>query len=914
MSDLPLSAIPDDPAALHARIAALERTVVLLETTLREQTILLQHVSDAIIVTDCRAPFLIQRWEGGAARIYGWSAGEAIGQSLSDLIGSVRYLDETTTAVALAALIAQGQWTGMVFHRHRDGHELLVELATHVRRGPDGVPETLVAVSRDVTERVRAAQAQAHLAAIVESSPEAIMSTTPEGTVVSWNAGAEQVYGYSAAEVIGQSISLIIPAELRDELDGLYARLRSGERIALFETVRVRKDGRRIAVALTISPVLNLEGTVSGFAAIARDITERKQVEAVLHQERDFSTAVLDTVGALVIVLDRDGRIVRFNRACEQLTGYTFDEMRGQQPWDLLLLPEELAGVQATFADLCAGHFPNSYENAWRTRKGERRQISWANTVLCDATGVPEFIIGTGIDITEQQRAMAALRESEAKFRSLFTSSMFGIMLCELNGLIWEANDAFLSMLGYTRDELVAGQLDWRQLTSSEFAAADEYACAELRVFGHSTPFEKAYRRKDGTLVPVLIGAVRVLDRPQSYAAYVVDLTERKRLEMQLAQAQRMDSVGRLAGGIAHDFNNLLAAIGGYTELVLETLAPGDPLWVDLVEVRKATTRAAELTRQLLTFARKQPNAPQVLDLASSIHELAPLLRQAVGEAIVLHMQTAPDLWLVRFDLGQIEQVLLNLALNARDAMPEGGTLTITLQNVVLDTWEATGRGGVVPGEYVRISVRDTGVGMSPEVQAKAFEPFFTTKGPKKGSGLGLASCYGIVRQHGGTIRLVSQVGRGTTVQIDLPRALEPVRAQETADQAVDLPRGTETVLLVEDNDAVRALAARILRNLGYTVLEAPDGVVALEVAANYPNPIQLVLSDVVMPHLGGIALAARLSAERPKLKLILMSGYAGGDATGAEQEAAWPCLDKPFTSQMLAQVVRAVLDETSIH
>jgi PAS domain S-box-containing protein len=552
---------------------------------------------------------------------------------------------------------------------------------------------------------------------------------------------------------------------------------------------------------------------------------------------------------------------------------------------------------------------PEPSEHRMLARDGREVWVRDETVGIQDDLSRAVYVLGITQDITARRQAEAALRASEAKFRSLFRSSMFGIILCEQGGKIWEANDAFLTMMGYTRAELLAGQLDWRKLTPPEFEAIDDHALVELQTLGHCTPFEKAYRRKDGALVPILLGAVCMPEQPHAYAAYVVDLTERKRLEMQVVQAQRLDSVGRLAGSIAHDFNNLLLAIGGYTELVLDALEPTDALRADLLEVRKATARAATLTQQLLTFARHQPHALQISDLATGIHDLIPLLRQALGEATALQIQIAPDLWPVRADLAQIEQVLLNLTLNARDAMPSGGKLAITAANVVLGQRETAEREDAPPGDYVRISVRDTGVGMPPEVQARAFEPFFTTKGLGKGTGLGLASCYGIVRQHSGTISITSQAGQGTTVQIQLPRASTPAAVPAGAEQAASLSRGTETLLLVEDEAAVRAMAARMLRQQGYTILEAGDGRAALQVAASYPEPIQLLLTDVVMPEMSGVALAEQLTAARPGLRVLLMSGYTDGAIATTEPTNTWPRLQKPFTRRALVDAVRGLLD-----
>jgi PAS domain S-box-containing protein len=404
---------------------------------------------------------------------------------------------------------------------------------------------------------------------------------------------------------------------------------------------------------------------------------------------------------------------------------------------------------------------------------------------------------------------------------------------------------------------------------------------------------------------------VRNQDAPiLGVGAIVMDITERKRLEAQFLQAQKMEGVGQLAGGIAHDFNNLLTAITGYAEMARDSLASDDLIRQDLDEILKAAGRATSLTRQLLAFARKQNIEPHALNLNDLILEIDKLLRRLIGEDIELVVLPAPDLGMVKADPGQIEQVLVNLAINARHAMPGGGKLTIETRNVVLDEEEARQYLGVAPGAYIFLAISDTGVGMDPETQAHLFEPFFTTKGPGQGTGLGLATCYGIVKQHGGHISAYSELGHGTTFKIYLPRAAGPAPAGSARDETRELPRGSEFVLVTEDEPAVRAMAARVLRQQGYRVLEAANGDEALRIAEQRDEPIALLLTDIVMPQMGGMLLAEQIAQLRPAIRVLFMSGYTDTAIFQHSQpQPGGAFLQKPFSPATLARKVREVLD-----
>jgi two-component system, cell cycle sensor histidine kinase and response regulator CckA len=451
-----------------------------------------------------------------------------------------------------------------------------------------------------------------------------------------------------------------------------------------------------------------------------------------------------------------------------------------------------------------------------------------------------------------------------------------------------------------------------RHVHAADRERTDE-ARAKLLADGGADEIEFRFLRPDGRerILRMRRRALRtVAGRVTRIAGTIQDVTDLKRLEEQLRQAQKMEAVGQLAGGVAHDFNNLLTVINGFSELALHRMASDDPSRELIAEVFKAGGRAAALTRQLLVSSRKQVLQPQVLDLNVLIGELNKSLLGLLGENIALRVEADAGLGRVNVDPGQCEQAVINLAVNARDAMPAGGRLTIATRNLELDEGYAAEHPDARPGRYVLVSVSDTGHGMDATTVARMFEPFFTTKGPGRGTGLGLAMVYGFVRQSGGHIDAESGVGRGATFKVYLPRVDEGVRFGKSCQENASLPRGTETILLVEDQDAVRDFARRVLRGAGYTVLEARDGEDALRVARQRQGSIDLLVTDVVMPRMGGPPLAKLLAQDRPGLRVLFMSGYAD-DAISrcGSPGAVGSFLQKPFDPVRLACMVREVLD-----
>jgi len=516
----------------------------------------------------------------------------------------------------------------------------------------------------------------------------------------------------------------------------------------------------------------------------------------------------------------------------------------------------------------------------------------------------------------QRRQAEAALRASEERFRALVENSSDALLLIDAEARVTYLTPSSTRQLGWTPDRMVGRSIydflhpDDRELVGNRFADA-------LRNPGRAIAAEGRLMHADGSWRIMEGVAVNRLDDP-SVGAVVInarDITDRRRLEEQLRQAQKMEAVGQLAGGVAHDFNNLLTAILGYCNLMLDEVPREDPLRADLQEIRAAGERAAALTRQLLAFSRRQMLQPQVVDINTVVQQLERLLRRLISEDVELVTVLAAGVPPVRVDPASVEQVLVNLAVNARDAMPLGGRLTIETSSVELDDAYAITHATVRPGQYVMLAVSDTGEGMDAATRARVFEPFFTTKEQGRGTGLGLATVYGMVKQSGGYIWVYSEPGRGTTFKVYLPHAEQRTAAQPELPgrRRTDEAHGWETVLLVEDEDAVRALAREVLRRHGYVVLEARHGVDALRLAERHTDDIHLMVTDVVMPHMSGRDLAERLSSVRQKMKVLFMSGYTDHAVMHRDLTPGSAFIQKPFTPETFARKVRMVLDSEPV-
>jgi two-component system cell cycle sensor histidine kinase/response regulator CckA len=642
------------------------------------------------------------------------------------------------------------------------------------------------------------------------------------------------------------------------------------------------------------------EGTLS------RDEMERRSLVASETRFRRLFEAARDGI----LLLDADtGEITDVNPFLEEILGRSREDFLQQKLWDIGLF-EDVELCRHTFERLQQDKYVR-YENLpLRHKSGERIEVEFVSNVYeVDGKKVIQCNIR---DITERKRAATALLESEERFRVTFDQAAVGIAHVAPDGQLLRINQKFCDIVGYSPEELLAGK--FQDITCPGDLEADRaHVRGVLAGEIQSYSMEKRYVRKDGSLVWINLTDALVRHSsgdPKYFISVVQDITERKHLEEQFLQAQKMQAIGRLAGGVAHDFNNLLTVITGYCEMLLNRLGDHDPIREQINEINTAGRRAATLTAQLLAFSRRQLVQPEVIHVNAVVADIEQLLHRLIGEDVRLITTFETGLWLVKVDRGQIGQVIMNLAINSRDAMPEGGTLTLHAANVSLDDEYARSHVGVQSGPYVMLSVSDTGCGMDAQTKARMFEPFFTTKEQGKGTGLGLSTVYGIVKQHNGHISVDSSQGKGSTVKIYLPRVAGAVQACAEPPAEVKRTRCAETVLLVEDDDQLRHLTSQILRGQGYTVLEADSGAEALLISERHLGPIQLMLSDIVMPEMNGYVLAELLRSSRLDTAVQFMSGYQGDVIW--HQEPTPPdasIMTKPFTRERLLDKIREVLD-----
>jgi PAS domain S-box-containing protein len=623
---------------------------------------------------------------------------------------------------------------------------------------------------------------------------------------------------------------------------------------------------------------------------------------------------ILDAIPAPVFVKDEQRRWVLVNDACCRLMGADREQLLGRTDRDIF--PGRVAeGFTAMDDMVFATGEVSDDEERFSDRAGHEHVVRTRRTLHVEADG-RRFLLAVVTDLTDRAKAERALDASETRYRRLFEAAKDGILILDAaTGKIVDVNPFLLELTGYSKGDFLGRDL-W-EIGPFKDRAESRATFADLQARKYVRYEDLPLLGRDGKEIAVeFISNVYLVDGQEVIQCNIREITarkeaeqKRKELEQQVQQSQRLEGIGRLAGGIAHDFNNLLTVILSCAETLKEGDASGAEAQPDVVDdILIAARRAEELTRQLLAFARKQVFAPVPIDLNVVVAESEKLLRRAIGEDVRLVTVLPPDLWVARCDKGQIEQVILNLALNARDAMPEGGNLTIETANVTVDADLAARRRGLRVGPHVRMRIIDTGTGMTPEVQSHVFEPFFTTKPQGKGTGLGLATVYGIVTQSEGHVFVESQLGQGTTFEVYFPRSTGVMVAVPPPEPTTI--RGVETVMVVEDDPLVRKIALRSLGAAGYRVIVAANGTEALEIASQNDAVVHLLVTDVIMPGLNGRQLADELRRKRPGLRVLYMSGYAQDVISKAGVlDTGIEFLKKPFSLSRLQERVRKVLD-----
>ena len=632
------------------------------------------------------------------------------------------------------------------------------------------------------------------------------------------------------------------------------------------------------------------------------------RIRRELVQREELFRLISENAADLIAVVDMQGNRIYNSLSYEKVLGYSAEELRSSSSFDQIH-QEDRERVKEAAQEARVTGIGRPMEYRIRHKDGTWRTLESTASVIRNSKGKPEKLIIVNRDVTERKHAAEALRRSEASFRSVIMDAPYGIYRADMTGKFIMVNSALETMLGYKSQEEL---LDANLATNIYRYPAEHRKINELFLRDkHFKDIEVEWKRKDSSFITVRCSGWPAKDENSTHIeVFAEDVTERRVLERQLRMAQKMEAVGRLSGGIAHDFNNLLGVIIGYIQVMKRSINPGNPSYEYAEEIEKASQRAVSLTRQLLAFSRQQVLEPAILNLNTLVSDMEKMLPRLIGEDIHLNLNLDPAIGQVKADPGQVEQVVMNLAVNARDAMPDGGKLTIQTANVELDAAFVREHQGSIPGQYVMLSVTDTGTGMDPETQTQIFEPFFTTKDRDKGTGLGLATVYGVVKQSSGYISVESEVGKGATFKIYLPRIEQSVATPIEISQAPLTVRGCETILLVEDAEPLRKLAHMFLKGNGYQVLTAVDGSEAQRVAAQGAGPIHLLLSDVVMPGINGRVLAERLAPFHPGMKVLYMSGYTDSFIAGhGVLEEGIHLLHKPFTEEALLRKVRELLD-----
>jgi PAS domain S-box-containing protein len=744
----------------------------------------------------------------------------------------------------------------------------------------------------------------------IASATDSIITVDQQQRIVLFNAAAEKMFRCPEAEALGQPLERFIPQRFHASHSGHVRKFgESGVTNramgALDSLWALRADGEEFQIEASISKIEF--GRTKRFTAIIRDITERKHAEAAL---REYAR-VVECLEEMILVADRQYRYMIANRAFLNFRGMSAEEVLGHSAHEVLGNDLFATQVKEKMDECFLGNVVH-HEMTYNLSNLGNRDLSVSYFPIEGPAGV-DRIACVLQDITDQKLAVEALLKSEERFSKAFRNNPLAITIStEAEGRYLDVNDAFLKLLGYESGDVIGHTAAELRFWGEPLDRME--MLRQLRNDRQVARHQARYRTSKGEVREAEVWAESIeLDGQPCVLAITRDITEVQQLEAQFRQAQKMEAVGRLAAGVAHDFNNVMSIIMGYSDLLLGLIAPESPMSRYVSETKKAAKRAALLTQQLLAFSRKQVVFPKLLDLNDVVHSSTSMLLQLVGEDIEIEFRPTTPLGSIQADPGQIEQVLMNLAVNARDAMPAGGKIIIETGEAELDEDYASRHPGSEAGQHVVLVVSDTGCGMDENIKSQIFEPFFTTKAVGQGTGLGLSTVYGIVKQSEGYILVYSETGKGTTFKIYFPKLREKAEALVLSPEVAEPPRGSETILVVEDDKTLREVTVKLLQDGGYRVVEAKDAEDALGIMASSQPEIDLLLTDVVMLGTSGVELVRRAEEGHPNLRSLFMSGYTG-DLVGRQgvliEEVYF--LEKPFTRKSLLVKVYAALHSES--
>jgi PAS domain S-box-containing protein len=758
----------------------------------------------------------------------------------------------------------------------------------------DVLPRSIrYAIERQRAERTLA-ESEERYRSLIESSPNGYL-VHAGGKIVFANTASMKLFGADRLDqLVGKPFLATVSPEFHDLISHRAESAHANGSNAPVEVLGLRLDGTTVALEGTSNPFIH-EGKPA-VQVVLHDITERRLAEADARERSELLQAIFDHIPVMLCFMDQTGRIGWVNREAERVFGWSLVEIQAQPDIFTEWYPEPAYRAKVlAFIRESTGKFAEFHTT---TRTGTVSPTSWASVLLADGSSV-----GIGLDITDRKRA-------ETRFRWLVDSNAQGVFFWNTAGGVTGGNDAFLEMVGYSRAELESGEINWTMMTPPEYAESDRRSLEEIAAKGFCAPYEKEWLRKDGSRVPILIGAAVFEDCPEEGVCFVLDLTERKRIEQNALRTQRMESIGTLAGGIAHDLNNTLSPIIMSLDLLKTKFT--DPGSQELLAIVSASAqRGADMVGQVLSFARGVEGRRMEVQVKHLLREVAKIVNDTFLKHIQVRVIIPHNLATVAGDPTQLHQVLLNLCVNARDAMPDGGTLTIAAESLVVDAHYAglSLHSEAKPGSYILIRVKDSGTGMPREVLEKAFDPFFTTKEIGKGTGLGLSTSLAIIKSHGGFIHVYSEPGKGTEFKIYLPAQTENSPAV-AAERDAEMPHGHgELILVVDDEAAVREITQRTLESYGYRALLAAEGTEAVAIYGQQRAEIAVVLTDMMMPLMDGPTAIQILRRMNPAVRIIGASGLSDEDHVAhATSLGVKHFLPKPYTAETLLVTLRQVL------